>query len=188
MFLTLSRKSNRIVASSVVPSSLIPFSSSFSLKITSESGSMLLAILVYFQCRFNTAATSVTNALRSLLGLLASSLKWLVRPLGKGSKAREHGNVVRLMVGSMAAERACNARGSSYLRTRGRGCHSSGFVLSCLCPGCRASFTRFRSPYHRPLSSGPQANVHPQEKKSARCCRFESCNDSEFISLNSAFL
>ena len=32
-----------------------------------------------------------THALRSLLGLLASSLKWLVRPLGKGSKVRKHG-------------------------------------------------------------------------------------------------
>ena len=39
----------------------------------------------------------------------------------------------------------------------------------------------FRSSYHRPLLSGPQAHVHPQEKKSAGCCRFESRNDSEFI-------
>ena len=27
------------------------------------------------------------------------------------------------------------------------------------------SFTRFRSPYHCPLSSGPKAHVGPQEKK-----------------------
>ena len=36
--------------------------------------------------------------------------------------------------------------------------------------------SRFRSPYHRPLFSGPQAHVRAQEKKSARCCRFESRN------------
>ena len=48
------------------------------------------------------------------------------------------------------------------------------------------SFTRFRSPYHRPLVSGPKAHVRPQEKKSARCCLFESHNDSEFIARNSA--
>ena len=77
--------------------------------------------------------------LQSLLRLLALSLKWLVRPSGKGLKVREHGNVVRPMVGSVAAERACNARGSSYLRTWGRGCRSPGFVLLCLCPGCQAT-------------------------------------------------
>ena len=48
-------------------------------------------------------------------------------------------------------------------------------------------FIRFLSPYHRPLLSGSQAHVRPQEKKSARCCRFESRNDSEFIARNSAF-
>ena len=32
---------------------------------------------------------------------------------------------------------------------------------------------RFRSPYHRPLLAGPESHVRPQEKKSARCCRFE---------------
>ena len=37
--------------------------------------------------------------------------------------------------------------------------------------------SRLCSPYHRPLLSGPQAHVRPQEKKSARCCRFESRND-----------
>ena len=38
------------------------------LLITSESGSMLVANLVYVWCRFNTAATSVTiHTLRSLL-------------------------------------------------------------------------------------------------------------------------
>ena len=45
----------------------------------------------------------------------------------------------------------------------------------------------FRSPYHRPLLSSPQAYTRPQEKKSARCCWFESRNDSEFIARNSAF-
>ena len=49
------------------------------------------------------------------------------------------------------------------------------------------SFTPFCSPYHRPLVSGLQAHVCPQDKKSARCCRFESHNDSEFIARNSAF-
>ena len=49
------------------------------------------------------------------------------------------------------------------------------------------SFTSFRSPYHHPLASGPQTNVRPQEKKSARCCRFESRNNSEFIARNCAF-
>ena len=38
---------------------------------------------------------------------------WLLL-LGKGSKIREHGNVVRLVVGSVATERAPNARGFSY--------------------------------------------------------------------------
>ena len=50
------------------------------------------------------------------------------------------------------------------------------------------SFTHFCSPYHRPLASGPQARVCPQEKKSVRCCRFESHNDSEFIARNSLSL
>ena len=40
------------------------------------------------------------------------------------------------------------------------------------------STSHFRSPYHCPLVSGPQAHFCPKEKKSARCCRFESCNDS----------
>ena len=80
------------------------------------------------------------HTLRSLLGLLASFLKWLVRPLGNGSKVREDGNVVRHMVRSVAAaEQACNACGSSYLRTWGWGCRSPEFVLSCLCPRRRAS-------------------------------------------------
>ena len=93
----------------------------------------------------------MTNLIRSL----ASSLKWLVRPLGKGSEVRRHGNVVRLLVGSVMAERACNARGPSYLGTRGRGCRPPGFDPSCLCPkhwapgGPNASllsYTRFYSP------------------------------------------
>ena len=79
------------------------------------------------------------HALRFLLGLLALSLKWLVRPLRNGSKVREHGNVVRLMVGIVAGERAWKVRESSYLRTRGQGCRSPGFVLSCLCPGRRVT-------------------------------------------------
>ena len=41
--------------------------------------------------------------------------------------------------------------------------------------------------YHRPLSAGPKSHVCPQEEKSARCCRFESHNDSEIIARNSAF-
>ena len=90
----------------------------------------------------------------------------------------------------VTAERACNARGPSYLRTRGWGCRPPEFDPSCLCPKRRApggpntsllSLSRFCSLYHRPLASGPQAHVCPQEKKSARCCRFESHNDSEFI-------
>ena len=127
---------------------------------------------------------------------LASSLKWLVRPLGKGSEVLGHGNVVRLLVSSVTAQRACNACGPLYLRTRGRGCRPSGFDPSCLCPKCRApgepntsllSFTRFCSPYHRPLASGPQAHVRPQEKKSVRCCRIESHNDSKFIARKASF-
>ena len=49
-------------------------------------------------CEEGDRAIVTTHALRSLLGLLASSLKWLVRPLGKGSNVQEHayGNVVRL--------------------------------------------------------------------------------------------
>ena len=45
---------------------------------------------------------------------------------------------------------------------------------------------RFRSNHWPPLAS-PESHVRPQEKKSARCCRFESRNDSEFIAQNSAF-
>ena len=55
------RKSNLIVAASVAPSALIPFSSAFSLKITLGSVSILLAIPFQAQCGFNTAATSVTT-------------------------------------------------------------------------------------------------------------------------------
>ena len=136
---------------------------------------------------------SVTNFIHSL----ASSLEWLVRPLGKGSAVQGHGNVVRLLVGSVTAEWACNAHGPSHLRTRGRGgvVHPGSiphvYALIIGLPGgpntSLISFTRFCSPYHRPLASGPQAHVRPQEKKSARCCRFESHNDSEFIARNSTF-
>ena len=42
------QKSSRLVAFSVFPSALIPFSSGFSLKITSESGPMFIAILRSF--------------------------------------------------------------------------------------------------------------------------------------------
>ena len=38
-----------------------------------------------------------------------------------------------------------------------------------------------------PLLAGPKSHYYPQEKKSARCCRFESHNDSEFIAWNPAF-
>ena len=47
--------------------------------------------------------------------------------------------------------------------------------------------SRYHSPYHHPLMSGPQAHVRPQVKNSARCSRFESRNDSEFIARNSTF-
>ena len=120
------------------------------------------------------------HALQSLLGLLALSLKWLVRPSGKGLKVREHSNVVPPMVGSVAVERACNARGSSYLRTWGRGCRSPGFVLLCLCPSRQATWgpilLYFLLLVSVPLIIGPQAHVRPQEKKSARCCRFVYCS------------
>ena len=133
----------------------------------------------------NFIFVNVTNLIHSL----ASSLKWLDRPLGKKSEVRGHGNVVRLLVGSMMAERTFNARRPSYLRTRARGC-PPGFDPLCLCPcvglpggpnTSLLSFTRFCFHHHRPLLSGPQALVRPQEKKLARCCRFESHNDSEFI-------
>ena len=45
----------------------------------------------------------------------------------------------------------------------------------------------FRSPYPLPLLASPKSHVRPEEKKSARCCWFESRNDSEFIARNSAF-
>ena len=67
---------------------------------------------------------------------------------------------------------------------------SSVPALSGGLQGAQYFFTflsRFRSPYYRPILSGPQVHVRPQEKKSAMCCRFESRNDSEFIARNSAF-
>ena len=63
--------------------------------------------------------------------------------------------------------------------------HGAGGVVN-LDSSSLLSVTRFRSPYHRHLSSGPQAHVRPQEK-SARCCQFEIRNNSEFIARNSAF-
>ena len=36
-------------------------------------------------------------------------------------------------------------------------------------------------PCSHPLLIGPKSHFHPQVKKSARCCRFESRNNSEFI-------
>ena len=106
---------------------------------------------------------SVTNLKHSL----ASSLKWLVRP--KGSAVRGHGNVVRLLVGSVKTERACNARGPSHIHTRARGGGGGGGGGVVVRPGSirvyaqrRApggayfsllSFTLFCSPYHRPLVS-----------------------------------
>ena len=65
------------------------------------------------------------------------------------------------------------------------------YALSVGLPGgpntSSLSFTPFHSPYHHPLASGPQAHVRCQEKKAARCCRFESHNNSEFIARNPAF-
>ena len=115
--------------------------------------------------------------------------------MGGRSKIREHGNVVRLLVGSVPAERVCSARGYSYYRTRAEDVNNPD--LSSRVPalgvgllGAQYFFTflsRFCSPNHRPLLSGPQAHGRPQEKKSARCCRFESRNDSEFFARNCAF-
>ena len=45
----------------------------------------------------------------------------------------------------------------------------------------------FPFPSYHPLLAGPESNCHPQMKKSVRCCRFKSHNDSEFIAQNSAF-
>ena len=39
----------------------------------------------------------------------------------------------------------------------------------------------------RPVCLVPNPMFHPQEKKSARCCRFESLSDSGFIAPNLAF-
>ena len=106
----------------------------------------------------------------------------------------EHGNVVHLMVGSAAAERVCSARGFSYmglgvLLTRIRPLVSLPWASGYWGPNTSLlSFTGFRPLYHRPLSSGPQADVRPQEKKSARCCRFESRNDSKFIVETPSFI
>ena len=55
------RKSNLMVAFSEAALALTPSSSNFSLKCTSESESIVVAIIVHVQCRSNTAATSVTT-------------------------------------------------------------------------------------------------------------------------------
>ena len=136
-----------------------------------------------------------THSLCFLLGLLALSLKWLVRLLGKGSKIREHGNVVRLMVGSTVAERfAMLADPRTVLHGAGDVVNpNSSSRVSALDVGFLGAqyfFTfvySFLFPLLRSLASGPQAHVRPQEKKSARCCLFKSHSDSEFIARNSAF-
>ena len=193
------RKSNLIVLSSVAPSPLISFSSTFSLKITSESGSMLLAILVSVLCRFNTAGTSVTNHpvvyfLGPIRTLLASFL-FCDRPIA--GDVRGSGDTALLStfkVGSLAAERLYRVCGSSYHKCQcqigERGCPSihkpaytcrttGGGPIPCYFP------IRPSSPTFVPclvLSS------HPQEKKAARCCRFESPSDSCFISPKNSLL
>ena len=69
-------------------------------------------------------------------------------------------------------------------RTRPWVCLSAGalcllYVLSFYnCPGSLISM---------PLVSSQVPSFVPQEKKSARCCRFESLSDSGFIAPNMAF-
>ena len=137
---------------------------------------------LFLQMKYNIVTK---HALSSLLRLLAtSSHEGLVARLCRS-----------LLVGRGLAERACRARGSLYCRTRGRGRGRPGFVISCSRPGRRTTgglilfdlLSCFCSPYHRPLLAGPKSHVRPQEEKSARCCRFESHKDSEFIVRNSAF-
>ena len=83
------------------------------------------------------------------------------------------------VVGSTIGERVGGPGARTLVHGAG-GCHLPGFDPSCLCPKRWApggpntsllSFTRFCSPYHGPLASGPKAHVRPQEKKSARSCR-----------------
>ena len=55
------RKLNLMVAFSEAASALTPSFSYFSLKCTSESEFIVVAIIVHVRCRSNTAATSLTN-------------------------------------------------------------------------------------------------------------------------------
>ena len=49
------------------------------------------------------------------------------------------------------------------------------------------SFNRPNFPSEWPVCFVPDPMFRPQEKKSARCCRFESLSDSGFIAPNLAF-
>ena len=59
------------------------------------------------------------------------------------------------------------------------GPHSGSYVLSF--------YNRPNSLLSRPFCLFPNPMFRPQEKKSARCCRFESLSDSGSIAPNLAF-
>ena len=85
---------------------------------------------------------------------------------------------------------ALQRNGCTVLRDSGTSISRS---WACLCAGA-LRFLYFLSFYNRPgsLISMPSVSSQvpsfvPQEKKSARCCRFESLSDSGFITQNMAF-
>ena len=60
-----------------------------------------------------------------------------------------------------------------------RGPYAGSYVLSF--------YNRPNSLLSRPVCLVPNPMFRPREKKSARCCRFESLSDSGFIAPNLAF-
>ena len=91
-------------------------------------------------------------------------------------------------VGSVAAERLCRALG-----TLTPGFPVPGGGGGSARPGPYAGsmsflfYNRPNSLISRPFVSSQIPCFVPQEKKSARCCRFESLSDSGFIAPNMAF-
>ena len=189
------RISNLMVAFSEAASALTPSSSNFSLKCTSESESIVVAIIVHARRRFNTAATSVTTipltvcygALNLLVFMDTSNfVPYVCDRAIVGEHEGPESTVPSSAIsgGSVAAER-------SYRTRRTLAPVIPVWVRLTLGPNVCFIFPSFYnrpdSHVHMPLCIIPSSIFRPPREKSARCCRFERLSDSGFTAHNMAF-
>ena len=137
-----------------------------------------------------------TGALNLLVRVDASNFVPCVRPVGHVRGVRGPKSTVPLSVilgGSVAAERSYRVLGTLtpvFPVPGGGGGGGGGGICEtgALCWLYVLSFyNRPNSLISRPFVSSQVPCFVPQEKKSARCCRFESLSYSGFIAPNMAF-